>query len=374
MASNQTVSKAKANKQDEFYTQLSDISNELRHYRSQLRGKTVLCNCDDPYESNFFRYFALNFNTLGLKKLIATSYAKSTIVGAHLPLFDIEGLKPEGRKPYAIEINEVPDHNGDGATDLSDVEYLLRHDANTARTLKGDAEWGAGDFRSAECVAYLAEADVVVTNPPFSLFREYVAQLAAHEKQFLIIGNQNAIDYRVVFDLIRQDKLWLGVENGGTKWFRVPDDYDIQTESRIKIEDGIKYFSMGSIMWFTNMDNPKRHETLTLYKTYSPEEYPTYENYAAIEVSRVAEIPEDYDGVMGVPITFLDKYNPDQFEFLGMCENKDLFGLKTRVYSTKECQDAYRAIFGRKGTYDLNAAGVVGGRKVYKRLLIKRKR
>lgn len=374
MAGNQTVSKAKANKNDEFYTQLSDISSEVRHYRSQLLGKTVLCNCDDPYESNFFRYFALNFNSLGLKKLIATSYAKSAIAGAHLPLLDIEGLKPEGKEPYAIEINEVPDQNGDGAIDLTDVEYLLKHDANTARPLKGDSEWGAGDFRSFECVEYLKQADVVVTNPPFSLFREYVSQLASYEKEFLIIGNQNAIDYRVVFDLIRQDKLWLGVDNGGTKWFRVPDDYEIATESRKKIEGGVKYFSMGSIMWFTNMDNPKRHETIPLYKSYSDADYPTYDNYGAIEVSRVAEIPVDYAGIMGVPITFLDKYNPSQFEIVGMCENLDLFGLKTRVYTTKECQDAYQAIFGKKGTYDLNASAVVAGRKVYKRLLIKRKK
>jgi len=374
MASNRTVSKAKTNKQDEFYTQLSDISNELRHYRAQLRGKTVFCNCDDPYESNFFRYFALNYNTLGLKKLIATSYTKSAIAGGHLPLLDIEGLKPEGKEPYAIEINEVPDHNGDGAIDLSDVEYLLKHDANTARALKGDAAWGAGDFRSFECVEYLKQADVVVTNPPFSLFREYVAQLAAYEKQFLIIGNQNAIDYRVVFELVRQDKLWLGVDNGGTKWFRVPEDYEIETESRKKVEDGVKYFSMGSIIWFTNMDNPKRHEQIPLYKCYSPAEYPTYDNYNAIEVSRVAEIPVDYDGIMGVPITFLDKYNPDQFEILGMCENRDLFGLKTRVYTTRECQEAYLSIFGKKGTYDLNASAVVAGRKVYKRLLIARKK
>jgi hypothetical protein len=373
MASNRTVSRAKANKQDEFYTQISDISNELRHYRSQLRDKTILCNCDDPYESNFFRYFALNFRSLGLKKLIATSYTKSTIAGRYLPLLDIAGLQPEGKEPYAIEINEVPDSNRDGATDLSDVEYLLKRDANTARPLKGDAEWGAGDFRSSECVEYLKQADVVVTNPPFSLFREYISQLAAYHKEFLVIGNQNAIDYRVVFELIKENKLWLGVDNAGTKWFRVPDDYEIATESRKKVENGVKYFSMGSIMWFTNLDNPKRHETIPLYKSYDPAEYPTYDNYNAIEVSRVAEIPFDYDGIMGVPITFLDKYNPSQFDVVGMCENRDLFKLKTRVYTTKECQEAYERIFGRRGTYDLNAAGVVGGRKVYKRLLIKRK-
>ena len=167
---NQALSKAKSAKQDEFYTLLSDIENELKHYKAQLRGKVILCNCDDPYESNFFRYFALNFNALGLKKLIATSYAKSTIAGGYLPLLDIEGLKPEGDEPYGIEINEVLDHNADGAIDLADVEWLLRNDANTCRTLKGDGEYGAGDFRSKECVAYLKQADVVVTNPPFSLF------------------------------------------------------------------------------------------------------------------------------------------------------------------------------------------------------------
>lgn len=171
---NRTLSKAKSAKQDEFYTQLVDIENELKHYRAQLRDKIVLCNCDDPYESNFFRYFALNFNALGLKKLIATSYAKSMIAGGYLPLLDIQGLKPEGKEPYAIEISEVPDLNGDGAIDLADVEWLLRNDANTCRTLKGDSEYGAGDFRSVECVEYLKQADVVVTNPPFSLFREFV--------------------------------------------------------------------------------------------------------------------------------------------------------------------------------------------------------
>ncbi len=373
MANNQTVSKARSNKNDEFYTQLTDVERELRHYRAQFRGKTVLCNCDDPYESNFFKFFALNFNELGIKKLIATSFGGSPIAGGYLPLLDIEGLKPDCKDPYAIEICEVPDHNRDGAIDLSDVEYLLRHDSNTSRTLTSDGTYRAGDFRSAECVEYLKQADVVVTNPPFSLFREYIAQIAEQEKDFLVIGNQNAIDYRVVFDLIRQDRLWLGVDNGGTKWFRVPDDYEIATESRKKVEDGVKYFSMGSIMWFTNMDHAKRHEKIPLYRSYNPSDYPTYENYDAIEVSRVAEIPANYSGLMGVPITFLDKYNPDQFEILGMCENLDLFGLKTRLYTSKECQEAYQRLFGKKGTYDLNASAVLDGRKTYKRLLIKRK-
>jgi Adenine-specific methyltransferase EcoRI len=330
---NTTLSNARKAKQDEFYTQLSDISNELRHYKDQLRGKTVFCNCDDPFESNFFKYFALNFKTLGLKKLIVTCYTKSPIAGDHLPLLDIQGLKPEGKEPYAIEINEVPDHNGDGAIDLSDVEYLLRHNANASRTLKGDATYGAGDFRSAECIEYLKQSDVVVTNPPFSLFREFIAQIVEHNKKLLVIGSQSAITYREIFKLVKENKLWLGVNNGGTKWFRVPFDYDIQTESRKKIEGGIKYFSMGSVMWFTNLDNPRRHDKITLFKNYISDEYPTYDNYDAIEVGKVADIPIDYEGVMGVPITFLDKYNPEQFEVIGLAAGniRGLAGIPTKT-------------------------------------------
>src|SRR5579871_717638 len=204
---NLALSNAKKAKQDEFYTQLCDIENELKHYKSQLRGKTILCNCDDPFESNFFRYFVLNFNTLGLKKLIATSYVKSPIVGGQLPLLDIVGLKPEGKEPYAIEINEVPDHKRRGATDLADVEYLLKHDSNTSRTLNPDGIYDSGDFRSRECVEYLKEADIVATNPPFSLFREFVAQLVTYDKQFLIIGNMNAVHYKEIFKLIKENVL-----------------------------------------------------------------------------------------------------------------------------------------------------------------------
>ncbi|MHB1604525.1 MAG: adenine-specific methyltransferase EcoRI family protein [Acidithiobacillus sp.] len=239
---NKFLSNAKKAKQDEFYTQLDDISNELRHYKEQLRGKVILCNCDDPFESNFFKYFALNFKTLGLKKLIATSYMKSPIVGSQLPLFAIEGIRPEGKERYAIEINDVPDLKNDGSIDITDVEYLIRHDANTAKSLKSDGTYNGGDFRSHECVEYLKQADIVVTNLPFSLFREFVTQLVEYDKYFLIIGNQNAITYKEVFKLIKDNKIWLGVDNGGTKWFRVPDDYDIQTESRKKVENGIKYF------------------------------------------------------------------------------------------------------------------------------------
>ncbi len=335
---NRFLSSAKSAKQDEFYTQLFDISNELKYYRAQLVGKTVFCNCDDPFESNFFKYFAGNFNALGIKKLIATSYVKSPIVGKQLPLFEIEGLKPEGKEPYVVEINEVPDMNEDGAVGMADVELLLKHDKNATHHLKGDDTYNAGDFRSAECVELLKQADIVITNPPFSLFREFVTQLAAHNKQFLIIGNQNAITYKEVFKLIKENKVWLGVDNGGTKWFRVPDSYDIQTESRKKVEDGIKYFSMGSIMWFTNLDNPKRHEQIPLYKAYTPAEYPTYDNYDAIEVGKVAEIPVDYTGAMGVPITFLDKYNSAQFEILGNLGSyaPDGYSLQGAIYINKK--------------------------------------
>ena len=329
-AGNRSLSSAKKAKQDEFYTQLGDISNELKHYKEQLRGKTIFCNCDDPYESNFFKYFALNFNTLGLEKLIVTSYKKSPIVGTNLSPAFIEGLKPEGKEPCAVEINGVPDQNGDGAIDLTDVEYLLKNDANSVKHLKGGGTYIGGDFRSYECVSLLKQAEIVVTNPPFSLFREYVQQLVEHGKKFLIIGGQNAITYKEAFYLIKNNKVWLGVDNGGTKWFRVPDDYDIQTESRKKVENGIKYFSMGSIMWFTNMEHSKRHEEIPLYKKYTPSEYPTYDNYDAIEVGKVADIPADYFGAMGVPITFLDKYNPDQFEIVGI--TKTWFGGAIKTY------------------------------------------
>lgn len=342
---NTRLNQAAKAKRDEFYTQLTDIEKELKHYKAQFRGKVVYCNCDDPFESNFFKYFAANFNALGLKKLVTTSYTKSPIVGGQLPLFEMEGLKPEGKEPFKIEIKEVPDIDKDGAINLDDVEYLLKHDKNTATPLKGN-----GDFRSEECIELLKEADIVVTNPPFSLFREYVEQLMEHDKKFLILGSQSAIIYKEVFVFIKDNKLWLGYDNGGTKWFEVPDDYDIQTESRKKIEDGVKYFSMGSIVWFTNLDTTKRHEELTLYKKYNPKEYPKYDNYDAIEVSKYLEIPMDYEGVMGVPITFLDKYNPDQFEIVGSNRGVD--------------QDP-NGVYGR-GSY-------LNGKETFKRLFIKNK-
>jgi hypothetical protein len=331
-ANSASLTRAKVNKQDEFYTQLADVEQELKHYRDQLKGKVVLCNCDDPYESNFFKYFALAFNTLGLKRLIATSFMRSPMVGAHLPLLEMAGLKPEGREPYAIEINEVPDHKGRGATDLSDVEYLLKHDANSARPLKGDATYAAGDFRSDECVAYLKEADVIVTNPPFSLFREFITQLVDNGKKFVILGNQNSLTTKEVFALVQSGKVWLG-NNNGDMAFRVPEHYPPR-DTRFWIDDsGQRWRSFGTMCWLTNMDLPKRHEELPLFRSYNPEEYPSYDNFDAIEVSSYKDIPADWNGMMGVPLGFLTRHNPDQFDIVGI--TKTWFGIASKKYPTQ---------------------------------------
>ena len=318
MASNKNLSAANKAKKDEFYTQLTDIENELRHYRAFFAGKTVFCNCDDPFESNFVKYFAMNFNALGLKKLIATCYATSPVMYTQLTLFGDEvelGAAEEGKKPYKIEITEVADKNGDGAIDLEDFEDMLR--ANPPELLKGD-----GDFRSKECVELLKEADVVVTNPPFSLFREYVAQLIEYDKKFIIIGNQNAITYKEIFPLIKENRIWLGASiHSGDREFRVPDSYPLMAAGYRVDENNIKYIRVKGVRWFTNIDYPQRHEDLVLYKHYTPEAYPTYDNYNAINVDKTADIPCDYDGPMGVPITFMDKYNPDQFEIIGLLQS-----------------------------------------------------
>ena len=320
---NKTLQDAKRQKNDEFYTQLVDIEQELKHYKQHFEGKTVLCNCDDPYESNFFRYFALNFNALKLKKLIATSYDTSPIAYTQLDIFGGESapIPNPVRRAYKVEITEVADFNADGATDLGDVEYLLRNKANTLTLLKGN-----GDFRSEECIALLKEADIVVTNPPFSLFREYLAQMIAFKKSFLIIGNQNAITYKEVFPLIKDDKMWLGYHSGAQE-FVVPK-YNNANNTYVD-EHGVKKAKFGNICWFTNLDFQKRHEELVLYKKYNPQDYPKYDNYEAIEVSKVADIPCDYfpsdgcSGEMGVPITYLDKHNPDQFEIVKFRKGDD---------------------------------------------------
>lgn len=314
---NKALSAAGQAKKDEFYTQLVDIENELRHYKEHFKGKVVFCNCDDPYESNFFKYFAINFNHLGLKKLICTCYAGSSVVYTQLSLFgdeEVIGEEPSDKKPYKIEITHVDDLNGDGAVDLTDVELLLRSVDGKPTLLKGD-----GDFRSQECIELLKESDIVVTNPPFSLFREYVALLVKLEKQFLIIGNVNALHYKEVFPLIRDNKIWLGASiHSGDREFRVPESYPLQASGWRIDENGIKYIRVKGVRWFTNLDYSERHEDLVLYRSYTPEEYPKYENFDAIDIGKTSEIPCDYDGYMGVPDTFLDKYNPEQFEIIGV--------------------------------------------------------
>ena len=297
---NNNLHKAKTGKNDEFYTQTTDIEKEIKHYKAHFKGKTVLCNCDDPRVSSFFEYFSKNFEKLELKKLITVCYKNQ-----NMELFS------ENKSEKAISLEYNGDKNGNKVPDIEEIGIV---------ELKGD-----GDFRNKESIELLKQADIVVTNPPFSLFREYVAQLIEYDKKFIIIGHQNAITYKEIFKYIKDDKLWLGVDNGGTKWFRVQDHYEIATETRIKIEKGKKYFSMGSIVWFTNLAISKRDDDIELCKTYVGNEnnFPFYDNYDAINVDKVADIPMDYKGVMGVPITFLDKYNPKQFEIIKFRKGND---------------------------------------------------
>ena len=326
---------AKKNKADEFYTQLNDIELELKHYKEFFKDKVILCNCDDPFESNFFKYFAMNFNYLGLKKLICTCYDGSPIAGEQLSIFDFldENQVKEKKTAYKIEITEVEDLNGDGATDLYDVETLIKNKKNILTKLNAN-----GDFRSPECLELLEESDIVVTNPPFSLFREYVSILMKYKKKFLIIGNVNALSYHDIFPYIMKNELWLGESiHSGDREFRVPDNYPLNASSCRVDNDGKKYIRVKGVRWFTNLDNKNRHEFLTLYKKYSPEAYPKYVNYDAINVDKTSDIPDDYYECIGVPITFLDKYNPDQFEvvrFRKGDDGKDLVYMRERESTT----------------------------------------
>ncbi len=375
MANNSSLHRANKEKNDEFYTQLSDIEKELRHYKEYFADKVIFCNCDDPYESNFFKYFAANFNHLRLKKLICTCYKTSPVAWVQLSLFDAgKVVKSEGgRLPYKIEITEVKDYNDDGAVDLSDVEYLLKNKKNTLSILNGD-----GDFRSDECIELLKEADIVVTNPPFSLFREYVAQLIEYNKKFLIIGNKNAITYKEFFPLLKDNIIWLGY--GQPSKFL---DGDGKITSQVQ----------GLCRWFTNIDIKKRHEEIILYMTYSPSAYDKYDNYTAINVNKVTDIPHDYDGVIGVPITFLDKYNPDQFEIVGLLNSssEELAGIKcTKNYSNfKEIKQdlTFTGASGNKangnpvlkgkpskGNYYINTETGETVYSLYARILIRRKK
>lgn len=322
---NRSLHAAKASKQDEFYTQLSDIEKELRHYTKHFKNKTVLCNCDDPKVSNFFHYFSHKFHTLGLKRLITTCYKNvdPDIFSKHegkrgLRLIYNGETTPGGRVPALSKLDKLP--------------------------LEDD-----GDFRSEECIELLKRADIVVTNPPFSLFREFVTQLDESGKNFLMIGNMNAITYREIFKLIKENRIWLG--NTHPVAFVVPNDYEMRTVRSWRDENGTNWRSFGNACWYTNIDIEKRHEELVLYKRYSRKEYPKYDNYDAIEVSRYKDIPGDYDGVMGVPVTILDKYNPQQFEVLG-----------------------HVGSVGADGVYSFANAIYLNGKKLFKRLLIRNRK
>jgi hypothetical protein len=332
MAKNENLHKAKSAKNDEFYTQLSDIEKEMVHYKQHFNGKTVYCNCDDARESNFFKYFSKNFEFLGLKKLITTGY------------------KADG---HGVALIYEGDKNGNRNPDTEEI---------TIKQLEGN-----GDFRSEECVEFLKEADIVVTNPPFSLFRQYIAQLMEYGKKFIIVGNTQAITYKEVFPYIKNNELWLGVSSFNCgMYFQVPENYEYAKTYKFDRErNGVKVMRVSSICWFTNLDHEKRNRPLDLYKHYS-NEYKHYDNYDAIEVSKVCEIPMDYDGVMGVPITFLDKYCPDQFEIVG-CFN-----------GYKECDYVNGLLCGQKTEYiDKNGnikiwtGPTINKKTTYFRILIK---
>lgn len=345
-----TIDKAKEAKKDEFYTQLEDINNELKHYREHFRGKTVLCNCDDPHVSNFFTYFAYNFEFLGLKKLITTCYKNQDM-----------NLFSQNQSEQAVYLIYEGDKNGNHTPDANEIGVM---------PLKGD-----GDFRSKECIELLKEADIVVTNPPFSLFREYVAQLMEYNKEFLIIGNQNALSYKEIFPLIRDNKIWLGASiHSGDRKFWVPEDYELKAAGCGIDATGRKYIRVKGIRWFTNLDYKERHEDLILYKNYTPDLYPKYENYDAINVNRTEDIPCDYEGIMGVPITFMDKYNPDQFEIIGLGIAN--LGLSIGVQPYKPEHKKYRKEIQKRGAVDGDLYMMNGEEVVvpYARILIRRKK
>ena len=329
MADTNALTAARRAKKDEFYTQRADIENELKHYRAHFAGKVVLCNCDDPRQSEFFKYFSENFEKLKLKRLVATCYKSQDV-----DLFSQHDCERAIKQVYE------GDKNGNMIVDDDEVGVF---------ELKGD-----GDFRSSECIELLKQADIIVTNPPFSLFREFVALLMDYDKKFLIIGNQNAITYKEIFPLLKQNQMWIGYKFGDMA-FKVPSDSEPRATRYWQDESGQKWRSMGNVCWYTNLEIPKRHEILPLYKKYTSEEFPKYDNYDAINVNKTADIPEDYDGVMGVPITFMDKYNPDQFEIVGLIAG-NIRGLAGIPSST-----------GKDGPY-------MGGKLKFGRILIRHRR
>ena len=390
--SNLGLSNAKKAKQDEFYTQYVDIQKEVEAYLEfdpdAFRDKVVYCNCDDPFESDFFKYFAANFNRLGLKKLIATSYDGSPIAGQGtlFPEYNQGSSKRQKPKGLAVILDHVKDEDGDGAANIDDVKLFLKLNKAARTALKADDSYPGGDFRSADCIDLLKQADIVVTNPPFSLFKEYVAQLVAHGKKFLIIGNTNAITYLEIFPLIQKNELWLGCTNFNVgMFFEVPDHW--ARFHHIDNETGKKIARVSTSCWYTNLDHGRRHEPLNLMTMADnlkfskhlrgKSAYVRYENYDAIEVSTYKEIPSDYEGVMGVPVTFLDKYNPDQFEIVGNSDHSDMMrGIGVRPLG-REFISAYRAR-GGTGHYSpgMRMLGLLEPqpRVIYKRILIRHRR
>ena len=375
---NTNLGKAKAGKNDEFYTQYSDIQQEMNAYVEYnpdvFRDKTILLPCDDPEWSNFTKFFALNFENYGIKKLISTSYAP-------------ESKKIKAWQPTLFETSN-PNFNADKSKTHGKIFVLDRDVDGNGRINIDDLQWeyleGDGDFRSHEVCALRDEADIIITNPPFSLFREFMAWIMGGDKKFIIIGNQNAITYKEIFPFIKNNKIWLGNGFKGNAGHFISSYIDIASASDHK--EGM--IRVSGVVWFTNVEHGKRHHPLDLmtmeenimyskHKEVKGKEYYHYDNYDAIEVPFSDAIPINYEGMMGVPITFLDKYSPEQFDIMGMCENEDLYSLKTKKYTSEECKNAYFAKFGKKGTYDLNASGVlvINGRyeKVYQRILIRKK-
>ncbi len=350
---NATLNRAFIGKKDEFYTQYEDVTREMVKHREQLKGKVILCNCDDPFESAFFRFFLLHFDKLGLSKLISTCFDGSSFAGREYPLEEVTGA-------YRAVVTEVPEEplvKPDGSLDLETVFAL---GGNSLARLDGD-----GDFRSDECENLLKEADIVATNPPFSLFREYIAQLERHKKNYIILGNMNAATYKEVFPLFRDDKVWYGESiRSGDRKFYVPDDYPLNAASCGVDDKGRRFIRVKGVRWFTNLDARRRHEPIALTQRYTPSEYPRYENYDAIEVGRTQNIPIDYEGIMGVPITFLDKYSPDQFEIVMLANGN----ARTTVSPETLAEVKYRA-----HPEDRGGVGMINGRRSYARILIRRR-
>lgn len=349
-SANKKLRSAKTDKKDEFYTQLSDIDKELRHYKNHFKGKVVLCNCDDPRVSNFFHFFSYNFEKLGLKKLIATCYKSQNI-----------DFFSENNSERAIYLEYTGDKNGDNIPNPEEIGIV---------SFNGD-----GDFRSPECIELLKQADIVVTNPPFSLFREYVAQLVEYDKKFLIIGNLNALTYRDIFKLVKENKLWFGHSiHSGDREFQVPNDYPLNAAGSRVDESGRKFIRVKGVRWFTNLDYNERHEDLLLYKKYSDKEFPKYENFDAINVDKTKDIPMDFAGYIGVPITFIDKFNPDQFEIIGLGISNSGIEIGVRPY-TKD-HKKYRKEIQKRGAVDGDLYFAVNGvvDVPYARIIIKNKK